>query len=221
MPSRNRIEVVITGANQAGPALQAAAKGLADVGVQAQRSTGLLAGFGSRMTGLIDGLGKIGMGVFGIQQLAQGVASLAQGMVAGNAEFERYETQFGVLLGSAKAAKDRLQELAEFGARTPFELPEIVRADKILTAFGLDAQDTLARFKVSAEQIRETVGDVASGTGASFEEIASAFGRFGSDGGRVLDQLLPFSAFSAPSALNRMAERKWQASAVLNRKSKI
>lgn len=153
----------------------------------AEQLSGALAGVGHATVapikgigGMIEGLGKLGMGVFGIKALGEAVTSLAGGLVSGNAEFERYTVQFGVLLGSADKAKDRLEELAKFGAETPFELPEVVRADKVLTAFGLDSEDTAKRFGVSAAQIRTTIGDVASGTGASFEELSVTFGKFAS-----------------------------------------
>jgi phage-related protein len=116
----------------------------------------------------------------GINSITGSIGGLVSGMVQGNAEFETYQTQFGILLGSADKAKQRLSDLADFGAKTPFELPEVVRADKVLTSFGLDAEDTAQRFGVSAAQIRTTIGDVASGTGAGFEEISNLMGRFAS-----------------------------------------
>ena len=116
----------------------------------------------------------------GIGAVTGAVGGLVSGMVSGNAEFERYQTQFGVLLKSSEAAKDRLAELADFGAKTPFELPEVVRADKILQAFGLHAEDTAQRFGMSGKEIRTVAGDVAAGTGASFEEISTYLGKFAS-----------------------------------------
>ncbi len=115
-----------------------------------------------------------------IGALGGAFGALKSGMIDGNAEFERYETQFGVLLGSAGAAKDRLKELADFGASTPFELPEVVRADKILQAFGLHSLDTAQKFGMSGAQIRTVAGDVAAGTGAKFEEISAYLGKFSS-----------------------------------------
>jgi len=166
---------------------QEAARMLQDAGIKGAAAGQKIAATGNQVANAAGGwerfvttLGKVGLGVFAIQQIGGAVVRLAGSMTSGNAEFERYEVQLGVLLGSADAAKARLAELADFGARTPFELPEIVRADKILTAFGLDTETTLKRFRVSAAQIRETVGDVAAGTGASFEEIAGTFGRFAS-----------------------------------------
>jgi hypothetical protein len=146
-------------------------------GAAAAGATGQSQGF---FSGIFSNLANIGAGIGMLQGFASGVVGVATAFVSGNVEFERYETQFGVLLGSATAAKDRLAELAQFGASTPFELPELVQADKVLTSFGLDAQDTAAKFGVSAQQIRTTIGDVAAGTGVKFQELALTFGKFAS-----------------------------------------
>lgn len=137
----------------------------------------------SKIGGALGGVASVAGGILSanlIGGIAGKVKDLAGSMITGNAEFETYQTQFGVLLKSAPAAKERLDELAKFGASTPFELPELVRADKVLTAFGLDSADTAKRFGVSGAQIRTTIGDVASGTGASFEELSVTFGKFAS-----------------------------------------
>ncbi len=148
-------------------------KGLEDAHSRAKSVTGSIGG-------IFDTLGKVGLGVFGVTQLVGAVGSLASGMVSGNAEFERYETQFGVLLGSTKAAKDRLAELADFGAKTPFELPEVVKADKILQGFGLHSEEAAKKFGYSGKEIRTIAGDVAAGAGVSFEEMAGYIGKFSS-----------------------------------------
>jgi hypothetical protein len=101
-------------------------------------------------------------------------------MIGGNREFETYTTQFGVLLGSTEKAQERLKQLADFGASTPFELPEVVRADKVLTGFGLTAEDVAVKFGFNASQIRTIAGDVAAGAGTSFEEMAGYLGKFSS-----------------------------------------
>src|ERR1043165_8928030 len=58
-------------------------------------------------TGLKVGLVALGGGV------AAAIAGIFQG-VTSNAEFERFNTQFGVLLGSAEKAQARLDELSKF-----------------------------------------------------------------------------------------------------------
>lgn len=128
----------------------------------------------------------------GLDAITGSVGGLIDGMVNGNAEFERYQTQFGVLLGGAEQAKQRLDELAKFGASTPFELPEVVRADKILQGFGLHSEEAAKKFGMSGEQIRTVAGDVAAGTGSSFEEMTLLLGKF--------------STGATGEAISRMAE---------------
>lgn len=135
----------------------------------------------------LGGIGDIAKGVFvggilgkGLDLLGGAISGVKDAMIGGNAEFERYQTQFGVLMGGADKAKERLNMLAEFGAKTPFELPELVKADKVLLSFGLHSDTTAKKFGVSGEQILTTIGDIAAGTGVGFEELSLTFGKFAS-----------------------------------------
>lgn len=87
--------------------------------------------------------------------------------IAGN--FEQYEVQMGVLLGSTVKAKERIKELSDFANKTPFELPEVVKASKLLQTFGGDA--------ISTGDTLTMVGDMASAAGVGFEEVAMWVGR--------------------------------------------
>lgn len=131
----------------------------------------------------------------GLSAIAQGVRNVAAGMIEGNSAFEQYEVRFRTLLGSTAAAQQRMAELAQFGRETPFDLPEVVQADIILQGFGLHAQDAAEKFGFSGEQIRRIAGDVASGTGASFNEIALALGRFSA--GATGEALMRFQELGA------------------------
>lgn len=147
-------------------------------------------GFGNKLGGFLGSAMKLGLAA-----TAGGVVAALGGIVKGvasNAEFERYQTQFSVLLGSTEKAKARLQDLADFGQKTPFELPEVVQADKILQGFGLHSEDAAKRFGFSGEQIRTIAGDVAAGTGSSFSEMSLLLGKF--------------SAGATGEAISRMAE---------------
>jgi phage-related protein len=112
--------------------------------------------------------------------IGAGLATLTSLMIAGNAQFEQYSTQFSVLLGSTEAAEARIEDLAEFGRTTPFDLPEVVQADLIIQGFGLHSEEAAQRFGFSGEQIRRIAGDMAAGTGASFDQMAVLLGRFSS-----------------------------------------
>jgi hypothetical protein len=79
---------------------------------------------------------------------------------------EQAKLAFETLLGSADAAGKRIKELSDFAARTPFELPGIIEADRLLTTFGARSIENLT-----------LVGDAAAGVGVGIEEIAFWFGR--------------------------------------------
>lgn len=103
------------------------------------------------------------------QQLAQMAEQAVVAGVQGNASFEQYQVGFKVLLGGAGAAQKRLQELSQFAQTTPFNLPEVVQADKVLQTFGGTALATGRNLTL--------VGDIASGTNRSFQDVALWVGR--------------------------------------------
>lgn len=82
-----------------------------------------------------------------------------------SSQFEEYETQYEVLLGSAEAATTRMQEITKYPFSN-FGLDQIANADKILTAFGIR----------SIEQLR-LIGDAAKGSGKNIDEVALTFGQ--------------------------------------------
>lgn len=95
--------------------------------------------------------------------------NLAKGAVAANSQFEVFRTQFETLLGSQSAAQQRIEELAKFGIETPFELPEVVQASKLLQTFGGTALAT-------GENLR-MIGDIAAGVNQPFADVAMWVGR--------------------------------------------
>jgi hypothetical protein len=115
-----------------------------------------------------------------VQGILGSIKQLGKGLIGGNDQFEQYQTRFSVLLGSMDKAKERIAELAHFGATTPFDLPGVVEADTILQAFGFHAEETKNKFGFAGDEIRRIAGDVASGAGASFQEIALNLGKFSS-----------------------------------------
>ncbi|MGH8017746.1 MAG: hypothetical protein ACREIA_05550 [Opitutaceae bacterium] len=88
--------------------------------------------------------------VGGLRQVYQ----LAQRGVEFNAMLETQGVAFETLLGSKEAAQERMKDLVNVAATTPFELGEIVAASKVLQAFTGDA--------LSAGEGFRLVGDTAA-----------------------------------------------------------
>lgn len=117
------------------------------------------------IAGLIAKVGALAGAMIGIRK----VGGLFVESIKVAFQFERYETQFKVLLGSLEAAKARMAELAEFSAKTPFQLGEIAQASRQLHVFSggvLGAADSL-----------KLVGDAAATSGKSIDEVAFWVGR--------------------------------------------
>lgn len=136
-----------------------------------------ITGFAS---GLLDLGAKAGLAVIGVGALFDAGSNLVQGLLAGAGEMERYQTQLTTLMGSADDAKDRLTALAKFGADTPFELPELVRAEKVLQGFGLTGQKAFEVTGMEYDKFFSRIGDIAAGVGKPFEEVALNFAKFSS-----------------------------------------
>ena len=83
--------------------------------------------------------------------------------------FEVQELQIKQFIGSMNLAHVEMARLAKFSASTPFKMPGIAKADRLLLSFGgtvLATQDNL-----------RTVGDAAAATGEPLENMSMWFGR--------------------------------------------
>lgn len=135
----------------------------------------------------VGSMAAVGAAVAGAALAVKGLQAVwteAQAAVGEAANRETMQTAFIPLLGSAKAAKDRMAELADFAAHTPFQLPEVAAASRTL--------ETLTDGALSTGQGLTMVGDVASGTNTPFEELAVTIGRLysGLDSGRPVGEAM-------------------------------
>ncbi|MBN8505933.1 MAG: hypothetical protein J0L58_15810 [Burkholderiales bacterium] len=152
MPSN--VDIVIRGRNEAEKAIRSVEgqlKSLQGIGGQ------ILSGFG------------LGLGAGAIQTLTAGVASAVRAGAEYNATLQSNTMAFKTLLGSMDAAQRRMDDLSDFAATTPFELPQVVRASVLL--------QTLTDGAMAAGDQLRIVGDAAAASGRSFEETAMWIGR--------------------------------------------
>lgn len=157
----------------------------------------------SGMGGVLAALAPVALSIAGI------TGALVAGVTAGinyNATLEQQTVAFRTLLGSMDAAQARMEELAAFAATTPFELPELVNASRIL--------QSLAGDELGAGDGLRLVGDAAAATGRGFEEMAMWVGRVyaglksGTPVGEATLRLIEMGAISGETArmLNHLAE---------------
>lgn len=144
----------------------------------------------------IGGLAKVG----GLAALAGAIAGVGAATAAAAKgvglamSMETATTQFGILLGSADAAQQRIAELRDFASATPFQFPEIANASKTL--------ETLTKGALSTGKGLTMVGDVAAMTGQPFSDTAVTVGRLfdaldsGQAAGQSLSRLQELGAIS-------------------------
>lgn len=135
-------------------------------GKGAKSFTGSLAAITVGVTALITALNLVAASV---KKVAAVFINFAKAAIASNKQFETFTTQFETLLGSTDKARQRIEELTQFGIETPFELPEIVEASRVLQVFGGNALST-------GENLR-MIGDIAAGVNRPFSEVALWTGR--------------------------------------------
>ncbi len=145
-------------------------------------------------------------GLLGLAGVGIATAGAVSAGLQYNTVLESQAVAFKTLLGSADAAARRMEDLADFAAATPFELPEIVNASKLLQSL---TQGALA----SGDALR-LVGDAAAVSGRSFEEVAMWVGRLyaglesGTPVGEATLRLIEMGLMSGETArkLNSLAE---------------
>jgi len=95
------------------------------------------------------------------------------------------ETQFIAFTGSAEGAADQVERIAEFSGQTPFQLDELVTANRTLLAFGQGTEESI-------ETLRQ-LGEVSAGTGADLNELALIFGQVEAAGKLTGERFLQFA----------------------------
>ena len=136
----------------------------------------------------ISGIAKVG----GIASaVVGGLGAIAIGSFAKAAgEVETLSTQLEVLTGSADNAKKLMEELTDFSASTPFQLPGITKAAQRLLSFQFTQETVIERL--------QELGDVAAGSGADIGELTLIYGQVAAAGKLTGERLLQLQERAIP-----------------------
>ena len=124
--------------------------------------------------GMTTGMSVLAGAVGGVSaaittKLLTAVGKIPSSFLKASTSVENLTVQFETILGSASAAQARIEELVNFAASTPFQLPAIAKASKVL--------ETLTEGTLSTGKGLRLVGDAAAASGESFENLAVHVGR--------------------------------------------
>lgn len=148
------------------------------VGLDTSSASAGLAKFRSQASSMIGAAVGVGMAA-----LTASVGAFAKGAIDAGAEAEAFESRLSSLMGSSSEARDRLSDLYEFAASTPYNTSEIVAAEVTMRGFG-----------AAAQELMPGLIDFAALTGTELPQAARDFGKawqigatgLESDGGRLL-----------------------------------
>lgn len=143
-------------------------KGFANLLTQHKANSAQLEILNSKTGGLLSSFGALG-GMLTGGAIATGIFKIGSAALKASAEMEQNKVAFTTMLGSASMAANLLKEMSDFAATTPFEMTEIVRAGKQLTAFGVSAQNIIPTLT--------KLGDIASGLNIPLGELSDIYGK--------------------------------------------
>lgn len=90
------------------------------------------------------------------------------------ANMESLQTSFTVLLGSAEKGNELFEQLRDYGATTPLELPDLAKNAQTLLGFGIQAKDVMGIIK--------DIGNISMGDAQKMESLTLAFSQATSAG---------------------------------------
>lgn len=107
-----------------------------------------------------------------ISKVVDGFKELVGGAVDYQKSMEFYTTSFTVMTGSADKAGETVKKLADIGATTPFDMPQLADATSLLMNFGFSADDAVDSMMM--------LGDISQGNADKLNTIARAYGKMNS-----------------------------------------
>lgn len=115
----------------------------------------------NQFMGAMEGVAGKAMAIAGII----GGIFTANGFIETASQFEQFETQLETIQGSSEKAKESMAWIADFAAKTPYEMQQVTDAFIKLQSYGLEAQKG---------GLLESVGNMASGMGKSLDQAVEA-----------------------------------------------
>lgn len=110
-----------------------------------------------------------------------GIVALGAGALKAASDMQYMETQLATLTGSAAKGKAMMKELADFTAKTPFQIEGVQSAAKQLLASGTAAEDVSGQLQF--------LGDIAAAVGKPIEDMVRPFAKVQAQG-RVTGETL-------------------------------
>ena len=153
--------------------------------------------FGEVAASILEGFG-MALGQMSFEMVAHSTHHLLEEFIEVNSAAEVWTAQMTLLEGSTAKASERIEQLAAWSHKAPFELTDIREANRLLQVFGGDA--------LAGSKGMNLIGDAASFAQKPISEIAELVGRLhqaleaGSDDPRAIMTLRKMGVLSGDAA---------------------
>lgn len=107
-----------------------------------------------------------------VKTAASALQTVAKSGMDYNASMESYLTNFKVMLGNEQLAAEKLEEIRQMAASTPFTLDDLTAGTQTLLQFGIAADDTTGVLKM--------LGDISLGNADKMQTLVRAYGKMSS-----------------------------------------
>ncbi len=173
-----RLEIEITALDRASGQLKGVAKSLDGLDVKTKNLSSAFRKFEGTLVSVSKRIAKIGA-VLGAT-LSGALSGLGYAMVRTNAQFEKFQLTLETLYRSQSKAKQAMDAIMDFAAKTPFELEQVTSAFVRLKTYGFEPlqNDTLrilgdvaAAFAGMGKTIDDVVEALADATVGEFERL--------------------------------------------------
>jgi len=105
-------------------------------------------------------------------------------------EFQQLEIGLETMLGNKAKADALMRQVIEFAAKTPFDMQQVATGTKQLIAYGVAAEDVIPTMR--------RLGDIASGLGLAFGDMAYLYGTTRVQGRLYAQDLRQFTGRGIP-----------------------
>lgn len=168
---------------------------LARLGIDTSEFDKGLAGAEKRASGLSQSLQGIGRSVTGLGTSLTTAVTLplvaaGAGALKAAADFEQTQVAFTTMLGDADAARAMLNDLANFAAKTPFQLTDVEQGAKQLLAMGSSVEEVIPELKA--------LGDVSAGLNVPMDRLILNYGQVRLQGKLTGRELRDFAVSGVP-----------------------
>jgi len=185
-----RLEIEITALDKASGQLKGVAKSLDGLGVKTKNLSSAFKKFEGTLVSVSKRIAKIGAALGAT--LSGALSGLGYAMVRTNAQFEKFQITLETLYKDGNKAKQVLDSIMDFAAKTPFEIDQLTQAWVQMKAMGLEP---------NLEMLR-AIGDTVAALGGTqdvFEGIVRALGQIQAKGKVSAEELMQLAERGVPA----------------------